>query len=64
MPSYQWNVAIDGFALATQGAFMEAGNRGVITSVGATTDGFIVNENDFWEYAEVVINPNWVFKDL
>lgn len=59
-PGFQFNVEIDGEALASSGAIEEWGTTQRVTALGLLTKGFITGKGDFWYYVEDPQDPGWV----
>lgn len=65
MPAFQFNVAIDGFALSTFGHYLEwmTPPYNYVSPLGILTRGLIIGLGDQWRYAENATNPAWASAD-
>jgi hypothetical protein len=65
MPAFQFNVDIDGAALATAGLVLEwvLPPTFFITPLGLLTRGLIIGLGDQWQYDDDSTSPAWASAD-
>lgn len=63
--SYQFNVEVNGVALATQGQYLdwETTPYVYVSPLGIMTRGLIIGLGDQWRYADTASDPVWASAD-
>lgn len=57
--AFKFYVTVDGYAVLTEGLVYSWSNTVYITPIGLLTDGLVVGEGDFWQYADAPGNASW-----
>ncbi len=64
--AFQFTVKVDGISLVTRGLAQEwpVPPTFFLTSLGLVTNGLVVGKGDFWQYADIAVDPGWVVDDI